>query len=253
MSAREASSRPGVIAIAAIVGVAGFVSTIAVDAEETVDALIQRVVAETTRSGIAVRATRRLEAGAASGKYHAWMSVETTLTANNLSWRVLDEGGSERTREKVLRAVLETEAESVRTGSERAALSPANYEFVPLGTTGGQTRLQLKARRADPTLINGTLTVGPDGQPLLLEGQLAKSPSFWVKSVTVVRHYARVGGVSLPTAVESLAEIRMVGRSSFSMQYEYTAVNGKPVGWRAATPPRLGVSAAVLALHGQQP
>lgn len=112
-------------------------------------------------------------------------------------------------------------------------------------------RLRLKPRRSDPTLIDGTLTVNADGQPLILEGRLAKSPSIWVRSVTVVKRFARIGGVSLPVVVESLADVRMVGKSTFSMRYSYSAVNGRSVGHTASSAPAFKPSPQLLALHAQ--
>jgi hypothetical protein len=152
----------------------------------------------------------------------------------------------------VFKAVLEAEAAAWRDGArDGAALSLDNYEFISLGSSGGNTRLQLKPRRADSRLVNGTLTVSGDGHPLLLEGRLAKSPSFWVRSVTIVKRYARVGGVSLPVVVESLADVKMFGKSSFAMRYDYSAVNGRVVGHTASAAPAFGPSRQILALHAQ--
>jgi hypothetical protein len=85
----------------------------------------------------------------------------------------------------------------------------------------------------------------------VLEGRLAKSPSFWVRSVTVVKRFRRIGGVSLPVAIESLADVKMIGKSSFSMRYTYSAVNGRTIGHTASAAPAFGPSAQLLALHAQ--
>lgn len=190
---------------------------------------IQRVVAQTTRSGLAIRATRHLEAGTLSGKHQGWMRVETTLTpAGQFSWTILDEGGSDRTRDKVFRSVLETEADAWRHGGrDAAALTPANYEFTPLESGNGEVQIRLRPKRKDTRLVDGVLTVSADGYPLRLEGRLAKSPSFWVKSVHVVKRFGRFAGVALPTTVESHADLRMFGKSSFTMRYDYREVNGR--------------------------
>jgi hypothetical protein len=222
---------------------------VAAEFDETAESLIQRVIAETTRSGIAVRATRHLEAGTVSGKHRGWMDVETSVAADgSFAFNVIEEGGSERTREKVFRAVLEAESIAWRAGSrDAAALSLANYEFIPIS----QTKLQLKPRRADSKLVDGVLTVNSDGHPVMLEGRLAKSPSFWVRSVTIMKRYTRVGGVSLPVVIESLADVKMFGKSSFSMRYHYSAVNGRSVGHTASSAPAFGPSPQLLALHAQ--
>ena len=197
------------------------------DAEES---FIQRVVAQTTRSGLAIRATRHLRAGTVSGKHEGWMRVSTTLTpAGGFTWQVLEEGGSSRTREKVFRAVLETEVQSCREGNrDAAALTPINYEFTPISRPGSaEVQIRLTPRRQDSRLIDGILTVSAEGYPIRLEGTLAKSPSFWVKSVRVVKHYGRFAGVALPTVVESTADLKMFGKSTFTMRYAYHEVNGR--------------------------
>jgi hypothetical protein len=222
-----------VVSFAAMVGLAGLLDVnLKADAEETPQSLIQRVVAQTTRSGIAVRATRELRAGTASGKHEGWMSVETTVSANGaFKWTVIEEGGSERTRNKVFKSLLETEAQTWRAGAaDAAALTPANYTFTPLPQTReGQVQIRLTPRRKDSKLIDGVLTVSSDGYPLLLEGTMAKSPSFWVKSVHIVKRYGRFAGVALPTTIESTADVKMFGKSKFTMRYQYSEVNGRPI------------------------
>jgi hypothetical protein len=125
-----------------------------------------------------------------------------------------------------------------------------NYEFgAATRTGGGQLELKLTPRRQDPRLIDGTLTVGADGSPILLQGRLAKSPSFWVKSVTVVKRFAKFDGVTLPTTVESMADLKMFGQASFTMRYRYSEVNGRTVTQAVAELPRVGPSAELIALH----
>jgi hypothetical protein len=204
----------------------------------TEQGLIQRVVAQTTRSQLAIKAVRDMRAGTLSGKHEGWMRVETTLTpAGDFSWNVIDEGGSDRTREKVFKAVLETEAASWRDGDgDQAALTPANYVFALLPQTPhGEVQIRLQPRRKDHKLIDGVLTVSRDGYPIRLEGQLAKSPSFWVKSIRVVKRYGRFAGVALPTVMESTADVRFVGKSTFTMRYSYQEVNGRTFARAAAS------------------
>lgn len=225
--------------LAAIVTIAilvGFITSLEVkltaEDEESADSLIQRVIAQTSRSGLAIRATREMRAGTTTGKHLGWMEVETVVNpSGTFTWNVIEEGGSERTRNKVFRELLEAEAQSWRTGArDAAALTLANYEFQPLPPTStGHVQIRVKPRRADSKLIDGVLTVSPDGYPVSLEGTLAKSPSFWVKSVTVTKRYGRFAGVALPTTIESVAEVKIFGRSRFSMRYRYSEVNGRSI------------------------
>lgn len=196
------------------------------------EGFIARVLAHTNRSDVSLRATRALRAGTASGKHQGWMEIETVASpSGGFRWSVLDEGGSERTRERVFRQLLQAEALAWRAGTHGAtALTRDNYTFTPTSRTrDGRIVIRLQPKRRDARLVDGTLTVRHDGSPVLLEGYLAKSPSFWVKRVHVVKRFARIGGLSVPTSVESVADVKLVGQATFSMQYRYQEIDGRPV------------------------
>jgi hypothetical protein len=62
-----------------------------------------------------------------------------------------------------------------------------------------------------------------------VEGEPSERPSFWTRHVHIVREYARVGGVRVPVAMHSTADVLIVGSSTFSMTYQYSDINGSPV------------------------
>ena len=229
MRTRQRRTALSIHTIAAL-GCLALIVEVRADESAVPDGFIQRVVAQTARSGLAIRSIREMRAGTVNGKHQGWMTVETSATpSGGFSWNVVTEGGSNRTREKVFRAVLDTEAAAWRAGArDAAALTPENYAFTRLPSTRpGQVQIRLQPRRVDKNLIDGILTVNPDGYPILLEGMLAKSPSFWVKSVKVVKRYGRFAGVALPTAIESHADLKLFGKSTFTMRYRYQEVNGR--------------------------
>jgi len=63
-----------------------------------------------------------------------------------------------------------------------------------------------------------------------LEGELAKNPSFWTRRVHIVRHYQRFLGIRMPVALETTAAVRIAGRSTFRVTYEYESINGQHLG-----------------------
>jgi len=82
--------------------------------------------------------------------------------------------------------------------------------------------------RRDAALVDGTIFVTAAGADLVrVEGRLAKSPSFWTRSVDVVRRYARRAGRVVLVEVRSRADVKMAGPSEFVMRYEYETVNGQ--------------------------
>ena len=180
----------------------------------------------------AYRAIRRLEAR--SGDKHGWLEAVTEYSPKTgFDYEVTAEGGSGVIRTKVLRAVLDGESEVISQGaSARSSLARANYTFQPNGVDReGLANVLLSPRRKEPALVAGTLFLQPsDGNLVRLEGRLAKSPSFWVKNVDIVRRYEQIGGVVMPVALESKAQLRMLGGTgALRMTYSYSQVDGRAV------------------------
>jgi hypothetical protein len=71
---------------------------------------------------------------------------------------------------------------------------------------------ELLPRRIEDHLLHGDIWV--DAKTYLLrrfEGELAKTPSWWVKDVSVTFVYSDVGGMWLQTATEAAADVRIFG------------------------------------------
>jgi hypothetical protein len=177
------------------------------------------------------RATRRLEAR--HGNSVGWLVAETEFApSTGFRYTITSEGGSDRIRDKVLKAVLDGERAAIASGDRsRAILAPCNYEFVATGIDGnGLATVQLTPRRKDHALVDGTLFLQPvDGEIVRVKGRLAKSPSFWVKTVDITRTYDRVDGVVMPVILDSSAQLRMLGSASMRMTYIYREIDGRPV------------------------
>ena len=169
-----------------------------------------------------------------------WLEASTTFRpGQGLTYTVLREGGDKRIRNRVLREVLDNEVKmSAPPEARRIAISDANYQIV--GDAASRT-LRLAPRRKETALIDGTAQVDARGRLQKIEGRLAKSPSFWVRSVNVRRTYQAVGGHAMPVRVESVADVKLAGSCEFSMWIDYTAVDGIRVD-HAATRPSLSGS-----------
>ena len=194
---------------------------------------VERFLADLEKPPVAYQARRRLDASSAKLKESAWLEAVTEYDpAVGLTYSIVAEGGSERIRRRVLNAVLETEREnSTVTEWRKANLSRANYAFDFGGHAGnGMLKMQLTPRRRDSRLVLGSaLLTARSGDLVRVEGRLSKSPSFWVRWVEVSRSYAPVGGSMMPVAVESTADVRIAGMSTFSMSYDYQMVDGQAV------------------------
>jgi hypothetical protein len=179
------------------------------------------------------RALRHLEARNEKFEKSAWMDVWTEGDATGFRYVIVSEDGSDYIRSKVFRATLETERKMWASGApDKAALTEANYEFEDRGAQpDGLASLTMKPRRKDVLLVDGSIFLNPeDGELVRMEGRLSKAPSFWTRRVEIVRWYRRIAGFRMPTALESVANVRVAGVSTFRMSYEYESINGQRVG-----------------------
>lgn len=177
------------------------------------------------------RALRRMHAVSERFDHEGWMDAWTELDSRGFRYQIVAERGSDTVRNRVLRTLLKREQELIANGDfGRGELTPENYEFgaESFGPDGLRYVL-IKPKRKDAMLIDGRMVLSPEGDLLRVEGLLAKNPSFWTSQVHVTRHYARVDGVRVPIVTESIAKVKLAGRSRLKVDYEYESVNGRLV------------------------
>jgi len=196
--------------------------------------LVQRFLDRQDEPLKSYRALRRLEADNVRYKKQGWIDAWTTLDPQNgFRFEIAGEGGSGYIRDKVLRKALEREAEAyARAESKSAAIAPANYRFADEGSgADGLVGVGIEPLRKDAMLIRGRIFLTPEAADLVrIEGQLVKTPSFWTRRVDITRRYDRIDGVRVPIATDSVAQVVLAGRSTFTMVYEYASINGRTVG-----------------------
>jgi len=196
--------------------------------------IIDRFLAPDDKPLVSYRAFRHLAASTRGGKMSASIEAWTTLDpVHGFSYEITAREGSALVQRKVLVAALDAEKDAVQsvTNKAQSALTPANYEFLDVNPVNDRmVRLDVRPRRKHVMLINGHLVIESDSADLVrVEGDLSQRPSFWTRRVHVVREYERVGGVHVPVSMKSTADVLIVGNSSFSMDYQYAEINGKPI------------------------
>lgn len=195
-----------------------------------VDPLLEKFLNRSSTSH-AYRASRRLEA---SGRGQSgWLDAQTTYAPETgLHYEITAEGGSGYIRSRVLRSLLEEERQLIARGAAGdVAISPANYLFASDGTDeSGLARITLEPRRQERPLVIGRMFVRPDdGELVRVEGRLARTPSFWITRVNIVRSYERINGALLPVLLDSTAQLRFLGGSTLKMTYRYLEIDAQPV------------------------
>jgi hypothetical protein len=179
----------------------------------------------------AYRAVRRLEA--INGKRSGWLEAATEYSPDaGFRYAVTAEGGNGYIRDNVLRAVLDAEREVIARGEgRRSSLAEDNYTFHANGIDeDGLVNVSVSPRRKEQVLVAGQIFLKPeDGRLVRLQGKLAKSPSFWIRNVAIVRTYDRIAGSVVPVAMESQAQMRVLGNATLNMTYQYSHINGRPI------------------------
>jgi hypothetical protein len=193
---------------------------------------VERFINRIEKEPVPYQAVRRLEASSSKLNESAWMDAFTEYSREGgFRYRVLSEGGSERIRSRALTGVLEGEKESAAEW-RKSALTRENYDFnLDSRSPDGLIKVQLNPRRRDSRLLDGAAWLSSQsGELVRLEGRLSKSPSFWVRWVSVTRRYLPIRGTAMPAAVESTADVKIAGVSKFSMTYVYAVVDGQTIG-----------------------
>ena len=193
------------------------------------DPVLHRFLTRADEPLLSYRGTRRLEGRNERFNVSGWMEIATELTAGGFHYRVIDEGGSDLIRKRVFRPMLENEEQVFASGdAARSSFTSINYELTPGDSVEpGLVKLFARPKRKDVTLIDGAVYItNTDADLVRVEGQLAKSPSFWTRRIEVVKQYARVAGLRVPVRIDSTAQIRLAGASTMTMTYDYEMING---------------------------
>ena len=130
-------------------------------------------------------------------------------------FRITETQGSSR-GENVVRHILENEQKAAQTGQAPGAVSSDNYHFTLQGEQAVDGHdcfvLGLMPKRKEKSLVMGRAWV--DKATYLVrrvQGELAKMPSWWIKSVEVTLGFGDVSGMWLQTSTRADADVRMFG------------------------------------------
>lgn len=123
--------------------------------------------------------------------------------------------GSARGKQVVQR-VLDHEVEENEGDYARRAITTDNYDFILVGETLREGRpcyvVGLKPKRKERDLISGEAWVEKSSLSILhIEGESARPPSWWLKSVRVKLSFGDLSGSWLQTSMEAVADVRFLG------------------------------------------
>jgi hypothetical protein len=156
----------------------------------------------------------------------AEVSVRVVCTsAGTKSFQVVSETGSRLIGDRVIRQMIEGEAEASQTGEhEQNRIVPKNYDFRLLGTEVADGRLnyvlEILPKTSYRFLVRGRIWVDAEEYAITrVEGSPARNPSFWIRDVHIVLRYSQIGPFWLPLRNESRANARILGRTELTIEY----------------------------------
>lgn len=177
-----------------------------------------------TRHYLAVNKNRRAE-----------MVVHVTCDgAGAKQFTILGEEGSGSIRKHVFHKILSEETEASRRGTRNSTrLIADNYDFEVIGEqtleTGPAYVLAVDPKKENKYLIKGKIWVDENDYSIVrIEGQPARNPSFWVRSVHFVHTYQKVGSFWFASSTHTTSEIRIFGESELMIENSNYTLNPPP-------------------------
>jgi hypothetical protein len=163
------------------------------------------------------------------------MEVEVRYQAPaEITFTTRSQEGSAFLIKQVFGKMLDGEKESVQPENrQRSALTAENYDFRLAGqeTVKGRPayKLEVSPKREDTFLIQGHIWVDAEDYAVVrAEGRVVKRPSFWTRTVDVVRTFKKVGPFWLPDRTESVNEILLFGTTTVMLENGDYRVKLKP-------------------------
>ena len=123
--------------------------------------------------------------------------------------------------EKVVRKILEHEVKTTAEDHGASVLNRQNYDFVLLGMANVNGHscylLQLQPKQKREDLVSGRGWIDAETYlPRLIDGDLAKNPSWWLKRVHLTLSFGDVDGMWLQTGTRAEAEVRVFGEHTLT-------------------------------------
>jgi hypothetical protein len=165
--------------------------------------------------------------GKERNKSKAEVTAEVTFVPPNSKQFSIQRSSGSVLGERLVRRMLQGETE-VAADYGSTDISPDNYDFRFVGEETVNKQhcyvLELLPKRKQKTLLSGNIWVDADSYLLhRMEGEPAKSPSWWLQNVRIVFFYGDVGGMWLQTASEFTIIVHLFGEhtmTSHDVRYE---------------------------------
>ena len=131
---------------------------------------------------------------------------------------------------EIISRYLTAEVEAQKEQSSSIAVTPGNYKFKYKGLKGIDGRdvhvFEVTPRQKREGLFKGEVWI--DARTFLKvqeSGYLVKNPSIFLKKVAFVRKYEIRDGISVPRQVQSVADVRFVGKAELTIAFSNFSID----------------------------
>lgn len=139
------------------------------------------------------------------------------------TFQVIERNGSASVQRRVFDAMLKAESDTGPAAMRRTVeINRLNYSFrfVELDTSTGAFLFEAEPRSASRYLFRGKVWIDRDDCAVRrIEGEPAQRPSFWVRKTHFVHQYGKFGRFWFPLSNHTEVELRLLGKSEFSIEY----------------------------------
>ena len=131
---------------------------------------------------------------------------------------------------EIISRYLTAEVEAQKEQSPEIAITPRNYKFKYKGvnrSTGRDVHVfEVSPRQKREGLFKGEVWI--DARTFLKvreSGYLVKNPSIIIKKVAFIRKYEIRDGISVPRQVQSVADVRFVGKAELTIDFSNFSID----------------------------
>jgi hypothetical protein len=167
--------------------------------------------------------TIEIEASLPSLEKHGRLrAIRRLLPLGKPEYHVLETAGDQTVRQEVIYRYLSADAQSAAVPTSSVAITPANYKFKYKSAlkVAGDTAYSfvITPRKKRAGLIKGELWIdGETGAAVRQSGYLVKSPSIFIRRITVTRETTIRDGLAQERITHLLVVTRIVGRAELTI------------------------------------
>jgi len=160
--------------------------------------------------------------GAKDAKADSEVVAEVNFQPPASKGYVIQKSSGSNRGQQLVRRILDNEvAATSKDKKANNAISNDNYAFSYVGeaSLGGHSCyvLGLKPKRSEKDLIAGQIWVDKRSfRVRQVEGEVEKTPSWWLKRVRVKLGFAELEGLWVQTSMEAVADVRLVGEHTLT-------------------------------------